>query len=141
MADNEMSVSEYRKELKRKESHSEATMKRMLDLDGIEHERELRFAPPRRWRFDFAWPGQMVALEIEGLVRPGEKSRHTTNDGYRRDMEKYNMATLMGWRVLRVDQRMVTRGDALKLVRIALGLDNGEGYWPAYKSRPRKRKR
>ncbi len=29
-------------------------------------EREWRFHPPRRWRFDFAWPGDMVACEVEG---------------------------------------------------------------------------
>jgi hypothetical protein len=28
--------------------------------------REHRFAPPRRWRFDYAWPAHRLALEIEG---------------------------------------------------------------------------
>src|ERR1041385_1632066 len=27
---------------------------------------EYRFAPPRRWRFDFAWPEGRLALEVEG---------------------------------------------------------------------------
>ena len=142
MADNEISVEEYRKEVgkEKRESTAEVAMEQMLDTHGIAYERELRFAPPRRWRFDFAWPHQRIALEIEGLVRPGLKSRHTTNDGFRKDMEKYNMATLMGWRVIRVDQRMVNSGEALRLVEIALGRDDGTGYWPEYKD-PRRRKR
>jgi hypothetical protein len=28
--------------------------------------REYRFAPSRRWRFDFAWPAAMLAVEVEG---------------------------------------------------------------------------
>lgn len=28
--------------------------------------REHRFHPTRRWRFDFAWPDEKVALEVEG---------------------------------------------------------------------------
>ena len=27
--------------------------------------REHRFRPPRRWRFDYAWPEQLVAFEYE----------------------------------------------------------------------------
>ena len=47
---------------------------------------EHRFAPPRRWRFDWAWPDHMLALEIEGAVWTG--GRHTRGAGYLRDMEK-----------------------------------------------------
>jgi hypothetical protein len=25
---------------------------------------EYRFAPPRRWRFDLAWPERMLAVEV-----------------------------------------------------------------------------
>ena len=58
--------------------------------------REYRFAAPRRWRFDFAWPHLMLALECEGM------GRHQRFAGYRSDCEKYTQAALMGWRVLRV---------------------------------------
>ena len=60
---------------------------------------EYRFAPPRRWRFDFCWPVEKVAVEVEGGVFAG--GRHTRGAGYRADLEKYNRATLMGYRVLR----------------------------------------
>lgn len=64
--------------------------------------REHRFHVTRLWRFDYAWLEWKVALEVEGLVRPGMKSRHTTNVGYMGDMEKYNEAALDGWLLIRV---------------------------------------
>ena len=36
--------------------------------DIPEPTRELVFAPPRKWRFDFAWPEHLVAVEIDGLA-------------------------------------------------------------------------
>lgn len=62
-------------------------------------EREYRFHPVRRWRFDFAVPAWKVAIEYEGLN--SEKSGHTTLNGYTSDTEKYNAATSLGWRVIR----------------------------------------
>lgn len=60
---------------------------------------EHRFKPPRRWKFDYANPGLMIAIEIEGGV--WSNGRHTRGKGYVMDMEKYNAATLLGWRLLR----------------------------------------
>ena len=62
--------------------------------------REFRFHATRKWRFDYAWPKQRVALEIEGGVWTG--GRHTSGSGFVKDMEKYNAAALAGWRVFRV---------------------------------------
>lgn len=81
-------------------------------------QREYRFAPPRRWRFDFAWSEASLALEVEGGV--WVQGRHTRPTGYAKDLEKYNTATLMGWRVLRVTPEMVHAGAALVLVQQAL---------------------
>jgi very-short-patch-repair endonuclease len=65
----------------------------------IEPVREFRFAPPRRWRFDVAWPECKIAVELEG----GQwiKSRHRTGTGYGKDAAKYNAAVALGWRILR----------------------------------------
>ena len=62
--------------------------------------REHRFHAVRRWRFDYAWPGEKVALEVEGGVWTG--GRHTRGAGFVADIEKYNAAVLAGWRVVRV---------------------------------------
>lgn len=63
-------------------------------------EREYKFHPGRGWRFDFAIPSLMIALEYEGGIFM-QKSGHTNVAGMTRDAEKYNTATAMGWRVIR----------------------------------------
>lgn len=82
---------------------------------------EYRFAPPRRFRFDLAWPDRMLAVEIEGGVYL--QGRHQRPAGFQRDMTKYNLATLMGWRLLRVTPAMVNNGEALGLIQEALRND------------------
>lgn len=79
---------------------------------------EWRFAPDRRWRFDWAWIGAKVALEIEGGVFT--KGRHTRGAGFVRDMEKYNAATLLGWSVYRVTPDQLYQPQTLELLRAAL---------------------
>lgn len=77
--------------------------------------RELVFAPPRRWRFDFAWPAHMVALEVEGGV--WIRGRHTRGTGFVRDMEKYNAAAVLGWSVLRVQPRDLARQTTIDMLK------------------------
>ena len=60
---------------------------------------EHRFHPTRRWRFDYAYPELMIAIEIEGGVHV--IGRHVRAQGYIGDCEKYNTAQIMGWIVLR----------------------------------------
>lgn len=79
---------------------------------------ELRFHPKRRWRFDFAWPAHRIALEVEGGVWTG--GRHTSSSGFLKDMEKYNAAALLGWRVLRCEPKRLLTQDTVDLVREAL---------------------
>lgn len=80
---------------------------------------EFVFAPPRRWRFDFAWPDQRVALEIEGGVWTG--GRHVSGTGFVRDMEKYNEAAALGWRVLRCQPRDLMKSGIYESLKRALG--------------------
>ena len=63
-------------------------------------EAEYRFYPKRKWRFDFAWPKEKVAVEQEGGTWTNH-SRHTRGSGFLKDCEKYNKAALLGWKVLR----------------------------------------
>jgi hypothetical protein len=69
-------------------------------------EREFHFAKKelgREWRFDFAWRCWKVAVEIEGVTYPGDQlGRHQSATGFVADCEKYNAATMLGWRVLRL---------------------------------------
>jgi very-short-patch-repair endonuclease len=68
-------------------------------LDLLAPECEYRFDPERRWRFDFAWPSLKIAVEVEGGV--WIRGRHIRPLGYLADLEKYNRAVVLGWRVLR----------------------------------------
>lgn len=80
--------------------------------------REHRFAPPRMWRFDFAWPDRMIAAEVEGGIWTG--GRHTRGSGFQADAEKYNTASLAGWRVFRFTGAMVSNGTAIETIQKAL---------------------
>ena len=80
--------------------------------------REHRFSPDRRWRFDFAWVQQKVAVEIEGGIWSG--GRHTRGSGFIADCEKYNAATLLGWRVFRFTDKHVHDMTAVDMIKAAL---------------------
>lgn len=100
----------------------EGLMLRQIKRAGLpEPVREYRFSPPRRWRFDFAWPDLMIALEVEGGT--WANGRHNRGSGYRKDCEKYNTAALMGWKVLRVTGDMVKDKSAIEFVVEALGVN------------------
>ncbi len=86
---------------------------------GISYVREWQFCKPRGWRFDFAFLAKMVAVEIEGGTWTA--GRHNRGSGYEADLEKYNQAALMGWKVLRYTPAMVHTGTAIDEVRAALG--------------------
>jgi len=75
-------------------------------LGGPELEREYRFEPMRRWRADFAHIASKTLLEIEGGLY--QQGRHQRLHGYQADCEKYNWATMAGWRVLRLTSAMLT---------------------------------
>ena len=75
--------------------------------------------PVRQWRFDLAWPAEQIAVELEGSLFTG--GRHGGARSSIRDVEKYNAAALLGWRVIRTVPAMVKSGAALVLVEVALG--------------------
>ncbi|HAX26171.1 MAG TPA: hypothetical protein DCX80_14215 [Chloroflexi bacterium] len=83
---------------------------------------EWRFHPVRRWRFDLAWPDRMLAVEVQGGIYRG--GGHTSVAGLKRDIEKSNAATMLGWRVLLVHGDMVRDGTALALIEDALRGDD-----------------
>ena len=74
-------------------------IEQVLKNMNLEYVKELKFSSKRRFRFDYAIKFYKIAIEIEGVV--SKKSRHTTITGYSRDCEKYNLAAIEGWRVLR----------------------------------------
>ena len=79
---------------------------------------EYRFHPTRRWRIDFAWPAERVALEVEGGVWTG--GRHTRGAGFLKDAEKYNALAVLGWRLLRVTPSQLATLDTVAMLRSTL---------------------
>lgn len=88
---------------------------------GLSFVSELVFAKllKRRWRFDIAFPAEMLAVEVEGGT--WTRGRHTRGSGYEKDCEKYNTAVLLGWRVLRFTSGQVWSGYAKDTILKALG--------------------
>lgn len=62
--------------------------------------KEYRFDEKRKYRFDFAFKFPMIAIEYEGGIFL-KKSGHNTAIHYTKDANKYNLAVINGWRVLR----------------------------------------
>jgi len=60
---------------------------------------EFRFDSVRRFKFDFANYKLKIAVEMEGGIYTG--TGHSKTGTYLKDMEKYNLAQLKGWIVLR----------------------------------------
>lgn len=69
-----------------------------------------RFHPKRKWEFDWAWPGQKVAVELEGGTHI--QGRHSRAAGYAGDCAKYNAAIGLGWQVYRYTSDMLTNDPA-----------------------------
>lgn len=111
----------------------EKVFRALLKQEGIPQPiSEYRFAPPRRWRFDYAWIVQTservergveahcVALEVEGGIFI--QGRHSRGAGMLKDMEKYNKAATMGWLVLRCTPSELNTSGMVDLIRAALKL-------------------
>ncbi len=109
-----MTPAELRRTLR--ESPLERMFAAQVEAAGLPTpEREYRFDSKRRWRMDFAWVEQKLAVECEGGIH--SRGRHVRAAGFEADCEKYNAAALAGWRVLRVTARMIESGEAIEQIR------------------------
>ena len=79
---------------------------------------EFRFAPPRRFRFDYYWADKKVAVEINGGI--WSQGRHTRGFGYLSDMEKLNLAQRMGIRVFQFTPQQLLSGEAQAFMKEVL---------------------
>jgi hypothetical protein len=75
-------------------------------LGGPELETEHYFHPTRQWHSDYLHRPTMTLIELEGGVH--SKGRHVRPGGFIEDCFKYNTATLMGYRVIRIATGMAT---------------------------------
>ena len=100
-------------------SPGERELEFQLKAMKIPFEKEYRFHPPRRWKFDFAikWGRENIAIEIEGMG-----GRHQSMKGFRLDLDKYDQAFRDGWVVYRCSAQMVKSGRALDSIMVRLEL-------------------
>ena len=73
------------------------------------------FEPTRKWRFDWSWPRDRIALEVEGGV--WTQGRHTRGSGFVKDCEKYNHAASLGWLVLRTTPKDLLTAETIDLLK------------------------
>lgn len=64
-------------------------------------ETEYKFCDDRGWRFDFCIPAHKIAIEFEGGIFM-KNSSHNTAKMYNKDTNKYNRATVLGYKIIRV---------------------------------------
>jgi very-short-patch-repair endonuclease len=75
-------------------------------------------AKPRRFRFDFAFVAQKLAVEVQGAV--WTRGRHTRGGGATSDAEKLSLAAVGGWRVIVATAEHVDSGQAVAWIEQAL---------------------
>lgn len=84
----------------------------------VECVKEHKFHPTRKWRFDYAIIEHKIAIEVEGGV--WTQGRHTRPQGFLNDIEKYNTATIMGWRVLRTTPEELCTNNTLEMINLTI---------------------
>lgn len=106
-----------------KEAAARRLFQTLCEQQGLPRpETEYQFLKTRRFRFDYAWIKERVALEVVGgvWVRGG----HSRGKIQLRDMERRNLAQLAGWKVLEVPPAALFQSDTLDMLRQALQLRN-----------------
>ncbi len=128
-----------------------AMMNALCQAHGLpEPMAEFKFCDDRKFKFDWAWvcirlvgasgihchdPG--IALEIEGgmygkgkpcpVCKRKAPGAHTSIERLKSDMEKYNEASIRGWRLIRCRPEQIESGEAFALVRRAFGMPPQKG--------------
>jgi very-short-patch-repair endonuclease len=78
----------------------------------------------RKWRFDFAFLEHRIALEAEGGIWIG--GGHSRGSGVVKDVEKYNCATLLGWRVLRCQPKDLCTVETVEMIKQMIAYIEGK---------------
>lgn len=79
---------------------------------------EFRFAGElnRKFRADIGYPQEHLLIEIEG--GNWTQGRHTRGQGYEDDCEKYSIASILGYTLIRVTYGMIQNGMAYNLLKL-----------------------
>lgn len=88
---------------------------------GIELVQEYRFHPKRLWRADMCCLEHRIIIEVEGGVYTN--GRHTRSSGFLKDVEKYNTATCLGYRIIRVTPDTLLSNQTFEYIEQLLKLE------------------
>jgi len=103
---------------------SKSDLERLLDFlilaetDMPVPVKQYRFAPPRRWKFDFAYVDKKIGIECNGGIYI--KGKHTFGAQLEKDYEKLNQAAIEGWKVLQFSLGQIESGEAVQKIKEAL---------------------
>lgn len=91
---------------------------RILAPDQPAPRTELEFVEGCRYRFDYAWPDEQVAVEVDGGQWMPYGGRHARD----KDRDKHNLATAEGWLVFHFSPQQLVDdpGACVRLVIRAL---------------------
>lgn len=130
MANNKITIADLRKlqaGKKRSKASSPKTDYKAIFLQQVQLAglaapiTEHRFHATRKWRLDFCWLNEKIAVEYHGIFG-AHKVGHQGMAGLTRDYEKANEAILLGWTYLVVTAKTVQNGQALQWLERALKL-------------------
>jgi hypothetical protein len=79
---------------------------------------EYQFHDSRKWRFDFAWPLQKVALEVDGGIFVN--GRHNQGAAMLLQWEKENTAQSMGWHIFKCSPSTALKSEIVGFLKLAL---------------------
>lgn len=77
--------------------------------------KRLKDAGLKDWRFDFAWPDLMLAVEVEG--GGWANGRHNRGKGFHEDLKKYQEAQRLGWTIYRTAGELIKNGEAVQTIK------------------------
>lgn len=95
-------------------------IKELEKATGLQVVPEHEFHPERKWRFDFFLPAVGVAIEVEGGVWIEGGGRHNRGKGFLGDLEKYNSAQAMGFKVLRFTPDQLLSPKSIRIIKQAI---------------------
>lgn len=82
----------------------------------------------RKFTVDFFWPEHGLAVEVQGGIWEGDRDdarrgKHLRASGYETDAEKMALLVGLGYRVMYVTTKMMSKGTAVGYIKKALGME------------------
>lgn len=104
-------------------SYLQEDLKEQMTRAGLVFVEEHQFLKSRRWRFDFAFLDEKLAVEVQGGI--WVQGRHSRGRGYLADLKKKEQALKNGWIVFECEKTMIEKGEALQTIVFLLEMRRG----------------